>query len=74
MTTSRVWILLVAALLVNAMLVGAAWDQAIKQLPARRVIGVEAFSAYRQACLPSPQQCSRCCPGHDPPEPATRCS
>jgi hypothetical protein len=41
--------LLVAALVVNAMLVGAAWDQTIKQLPVRQVIGVEAFSAYSQA-------------------------
>jgi hypothetical protein len=49
MTASRVWTLVVAALVVNAMLVGAAWDQAIKQLPAREVIGVEAFSAYSQA-------------------------
>lgn len=49
MTTGRVWTLLVAALVVNAMLVGAAWDQAIKQLPTRQVIGVEAFSAYSQA-------------------------
>ncbi|MGH3757685.1 hypothetical protein [Actinophytocola sp.] len=47
--TRRVWTVLVAALIVNAMLIGATWDQTIKQLPARQVIGVEAFSAYSQA-------------------------
>jgi hypothetical protein len=47
--TSRVWTLLAVTLVVNAMLVGAAWDQTIKQLPARQVIGAEAFSAYSQA-------------------------
>jgi hypothetical protein len=41
--------LLVAAVVTNAMVVGASLDQSIKQLPARRRIGVLAFSAYSQA-------------------------
>lgn len=41
--------LLLAAVVVNAVLVGAAGDQVIKQLPARHRIGVAAFSDYSQA-------------------------
>ncbi len=44
--TGRVRTPLVPALVVNATLVGATWDQTIKQLPTRQVIGAEAFSAY----------------------------
>lgn len=44
---SKAW--LVAAVVANAMIVGASWDQAVKQLPARHVIGAEAFSDYSQA-------------------------
>lgn len=41
--------LLVAALIANGLLVGASLDQTIKQLPARRHIGVVAFSDYSKA-------------------------
>lgn len=41
--------LLLAAVVANALLVGAAGDQVIKQLPARHRVGMEAFSAYSQA-------------------------
>jgi hypothetical protein len=41
--------LLVGAVVANGILVGASLDQSIKQLPARRRIGVAAFSAYSQA-------------------------
>lgn len=41
--------LLLAAVVVNAMVVGASGDQVIKQLPARHRIGVTAFSDYSQA-------------------------
>lgn len=41
--------LLLAGVAVNAMLVGAAGDQVITQLPARHRIGVAAFSDYSQA-------------------------
>jgi hypothetical protein len=41
--------LLVAALTVNGLLAGASLDQSIKQLPARRRIGVVAFSEYSKA-------------------------
>jgi hypothetical protein len=41
--------LLLAAVVVNAMLVGASGDQVIKQLPARHRIGEAAFSDYSQA-------------------------
>lgn len=41
--------LLLAAVVANGLLVGAALDQSIKQLPARRRIGVTAYSAYSQA-------------------------
>jgi hypothetical protein len=37
------------ALVVNSALVGASGDQVIKQLPARQVIGVVAYSAYSRA-------------------------
>jgi hypothetical protein len=39
-------LLLVAAVTANGVLVGASLDQSIKQLPARRRIGVVAFSEY----------------------------
>lgn len=42
-------ILLIVAVVANGLLVGASLDQSIKQLPARRHIGVLAFSAYSQA-------------------------
>lgn len=41
--------LLLAAVVVNAMLVGASGDQVVKQLPARHRIGVAAFSDYSEA-------------------------
>ena len=41
--------LLLAAVVVNAMLVGASGDQIVKQLPARHRIGVAAFSDYSRA-------------------------
>jgi hypothetical protein len=41
--------LLMAAVLANGLLVGASLDQTIKQLPARRRIGVVAFSDYSKA-------------------------
>lgn len=41
--------LLIGAALTNGVLVGATLDQLIKQLPARRTIGVSAYSAYSQA-------------------------
>ena len=41
--------LLIAAAVANSLLVGTTLDQSIKQLPARRRIGVLAFSAYSQA-------------------------
>jgi hypothetical protein len=41
--------LLVAAVIGNGLLVGASLDQSIKQLPARRRIGVVAFSEYSKA-------------------------
>ena len=40
---------LVGAVLANGVLVGATLDQSIKQLPARRRIGVSAYSTYSQA-------------------------
>jgi hypothetical protein len=39
----------ITALILTAMLCGASWDQSVKQLPARRIIGVTAFSAYAKA-------------------------
>ncbi|MGH7883315.1 MAG: hypothetical protein ACREN8_10500, partial [Candidatus Dormibacteraceae bacterium] len=41
--------LLIIAVLVNAILVGASLDQSIKQLPARHRIGVVAYSEYSKA-------------------------
>jgi hypothetical protein len=41
--------LLVAAVIANGLLVGAGLDQTVKQLPARRRIGVVAFSDYSRA-------------------------
>lgn len=45
---STMW-LLVATVLANGLLAGASLDQSIKQLPARRRIGIVAYSAYSQA-------------------------
>jgi hypothetical protein len=45
---STLW-LLVAAVIGNGLLAGASLDQVIKQLPARRRIGVVAFSDYSKA-------------------------
>lgn len=42
--------LILAAVVANAITVGATLDQAIKQLPARHQMGVVAFSRYSQAC------------------------
>jgi hypothetical protein len=42
-------LLLIAAVAFNGVLSGASLDQSIKQLPARRRIGVLAFSAYSRA-------------------------
>lgn len=42
-------VLIVLAVVINAMLVGAGLDQHIKQLPARHRIGVVAFSEYSKA-------------------------
>lgn len=41
--------LLIASLAANGLLTGATLDQAIKQLPARRRIGVVAYSDYSRA-------------------------
>jgi hypothetical protein len=41
--------LLIGAVVANGLLAGASLDQSIKQLPARRRIGVAAFAAYSQA-------------------------
>ena len=42
------WITLAAAVAIG-LLAGASLDQAVKQLPARHRIGIEAYSAYSQA-------------------------
>ena len=42
-------ILIAAATAANGILAGASLDQSIKQLPARRAMGMIAFSAYSQA-------------------------
>jgi hypothetical protein len=42
-------LLLIAAVAFNGVLSGASLDQSIKQLPARRRMGVLAFSAYSRA-------------------------
>jgi hypothetical protein len=47
-TRQAIWLPL-AAVVANGLLVGASLDQSIKQLPARRRIGVTAFAAYSQA-------------------------
>lgn len=47
MTTAT--LLLIASAGANGLLTGASLDQSIKQLPARRRIGVLAFSRYSQA-------------------------
>lgn len=47
MSTS-LWLMLIA-LMVNGLLVGASLDQSIKQLPARHSIGAVAFSEYSKA-------------------------
>ncbi|MCW3127522.1 MAG: hypothetical protein JWO03_3180 [Bacteroidetes bacterium] len=39
----------ITATALTGMLCGASLDQSVKQLPARRVIGVKAFSAYARA-------------------------
>src|SRR5690349_13861487 len=44
-----VYILILVAVALNGMLVGASLDQSIKQLPARHRIGVVAYSAYAKA-------------------------
>lgn len=41
--------LLIASLTTNGLLTGATLDQAIKQLPARKVIGAAAYSDYSRA-------------------------
>lgn len=46
---SPVSICFVFAMALTGMLCGASLDQSIKQLPARRIIGVKAFSAYAKA-------------------------
>jgi hypothetical protein len=46
--TVTLWLLL-AALLSNGVLAGSSLDQSIKQLPARRRIGVVAYSEYSKA-------------------------
>jgi hypothetical protein len=47
-TRQAIWLPL-AAVVANGLLAGASLDQSIKQLPARRRIGVTAFAAYSQA-------------------------
>src|SRR6185436_17923933 len=44
-----VYLLILAAVAFNGILVGASLDQSIKQLPARHRIGVMAYSAYAKA-------------------------
>jgi hypothetical protein len=41
--------MVVAAVVANGLLMGAALDQSVKQLPTRHRIGVTAYSAYSQA-------------------------
>ncbi len=47
--SDSVYILILAAVAFNGILVGASLDQSIKQLPARHRIGVIAYSAYARA-------------------------
>lgn len=49
MKVSAALVLLIASLAANGLLTGATLDQAIKQLPARRRIGVLAYSDYSRA-------------------------
>ena len=42
-------LVVLAAVAVNGLLAGASLDQSVKQLPARKRIGVAAYSAYAQA-------------------------
>jgi hypothetical protein len=49
MQVSATLALLTASLAANGLLTGATLDQAIKQLPARKTIGVVAYSAYSRA-------------------------
>ena len=41
--------LAIGAVVATGLLAGASLDQSVKQLPARRRIGIEAYSAYSQA-------------------------
>lgn len=49
MTGNAAALLLLAAAAANGLLAGASLDQSIKQLPARKRIGVLAFARYSQA-------------------------
>lgn len=49
METAFTKVVFFAALTLTALLCGASLDQSIKQLPARKVIGAQAFSAYARA-------------------------
>lgn len=50
MSSDLGWVILAAAATaVDGLLAGASLDQSIKQLPARRRIGMRAFSAYSRA-------------------------
>jgi len=42
-------VLLIAAVLTNGLIAGASLDRSVVQLPARRKIGVPAYSAYSVA-------------------------
>jgi len=44
-----IYVLILAAVALNGILVGASLDQSIKQLPARHRIGAVAYSAYAKA-------------------------
>jgi hypothetical protein len=48
-TYEPLFVLVIAATALEGLLAGASLDQSIKQLPARRRIGVIAFSAYSRA-------------------------
>ena len=49
MQVSATLALLTASVAANGLLTGATLDQALKQLPARKTIGVVAYSAYSRA-------------------------
>jgi hypothetical protein len=49
MNHGAIKILFLSALFLTGLLCGASLDQSFKQLPARRVIGLKAFSAYAKA-------------------------